>query len=293
MKAALRKFLLFLITFNSIGAAFAADKTSSAGAVRKAIVVNDSAAVYKSPDFDAPVLTYLKEGMSYLVSTQVFGPFLKIKVSEQMTGYIADTDVNTVKDSKKVIEKKEKAAKVLVKHEEESREASRKLKPFQWTRFSGLQLSSIRFREETMGLRPSENLTFYGLKMTGPDLLIEGEMVTEFNLQFHLDAPNYYETATGKPASGMLMLLDVMMLSQNPQGKNALLYFGFGPMIRYSKFDVSLGNIPYSLQDIAFGAKFNLGIGLRVSKLALRAETQLFWEKLIYSGIGVTAQMEF
>ncbi len=293
MIAAIRIFFTSLIIFCLVNSTYAAEKAVASGGVRKAIVVNDSAAVYKSPDFDAAVLTYLKEGKSYLVSTQVFGPFLKIKVSDQMVGYIADTDVNAAKDFKKTVEKKEKTAKTVVKRSEEEKETSSKSRPFQWTRFSGLQLSSIRFREQTMGLRPSENLTFYGLKMTGPDLLIEGQMITEFNLQFHLDAPNYYETATGKSASGMLMLLDVMLLSQNPQGKNALLYFGFGPLIRYSKFDVSLGSIPYSLQDIAFGAKFNLGIGLRISKLALRAETQLFWEKLIYSGIGVTAQIEF
>ena len=293
MTTALKVTIVWFLNFGLLGSALSAEKLVEMAGFRKAIVVNDSAAVYKAPDFDATVLTYLKEGKAYMVSNQVFGAFLKIKVSDQMVGYIADTDVNSAKDSKKVVEKKEKSAKVVAKHEDEEKHISKKSRPFQWTRYSGLQLSSIRFREQTMSLRPSENLTFYGLKMTGPDLLIEGEMVTEFNLQLHLDAPNYYETATGKPASGMLMLLDVMMLSQNPQGKNALLYFGFGPMIRYSKFDVSLGNIPYSLQDIAFGAKFNLGIGLRVSKLALRAETQLFWEKLIYSGLGVTAQMEF
>lgn len=280
------KFVVLLIFLIS-GAAFSKPKV-----VYKGKVINDGAIVYKAADFDSPVLGYLPAGKVYEISSKTFGPFYRIRVEKQI-GYIADIDIKPInfKPTAPPGEEKKKMAK----------EISRKKKklPFTLTRFVGPAFSSVNYTEDTLGATRSEALSFFGAKISGPDVVIEGEIPTEINLNFHLGAPTYYETLTGLGTGGFLFLTDFQLQHVRAVAQNALIYFGFGPMFRFSKFDLSLRDSTtgrssaYRAEDAALGAAFSAGLGLRMGAVALRAEGKYFWEKNKYWSLGGALQFEF
>lgn len=261
-------------------------------AAEKAQVINEGAAVYQSDDFDSPVVENLKAGQVFDISSQKYSDaFYKIRVRKGVIGYIADTDVRTKAQAieQKKSKKKEKKAKAEKKEKNKL--------PFLLTQYVGLQYAQIYFREDTMGLKPTANLGFFGLQIAGPDMVVAGPGYTVLNVLFHQGAPKYYETATGKEANGMIFLLDFLFQTVNPLGENAMSFYGLGPLFKYSKFNVTLldGSTPksYSMTDATLGAVFNLGAGLRVGDAALRLEWQYYWEKMQYWGLGLAVQMPF
>lgn len=80
----------------------------------------------------------------------------------------------------------------------------------------------LRFREGALGLRPTDQLLFYGLKISGPNLIVEGPMYSELNFLFHSGAPKYYEQATGQGAAGWILFSDFMFqfINAAPEFKN-------------------------------------------------------------------------
>lgn len=253
-------------------------------------VVNDGSLVYKNADFDSPVITRLRRGGQYLISTQVFGPFYKIKVKDGLFGYIADTDIRPVLSAEEK-QKLEEEARARLEAQKEARRKS-----VEEERYRGFTLAQINYREATMGFRPTDSMTFYGLKFSGPDLAAEGSY-TDANLLFHFGAPKYYQEATSRAADGYAMILNFLYQIPSPQGKNTMLVYGFGPMVKYSKWSVALpngtGEDPFELTDIAVGAVFNLGITHRFDHFALRGEFQFYWEDMQYTGLALAVQLPF
>lgn len=175
-------------------------------------------------------------------------------------------------------------------------ESSRKQKPFEFTKYRGFELAQIGFKEDTMSLDPKENILFYGFRMSGVDTLFEGGYL-DSHILAHFGAPSYYEKGTGQSAEGFILLMDFKWQSLFPQGPNTLLFFGFGPMLRFSKFSVGLNNgsqkEAYDLIDLNVGASFNLGLAQRIGQVALRGEWQYYWEKTQYNGFALSVQLPF
>jgi hypothetical protein len=282
--------ILFLMSFFGVTSLHAQTQKF---AVYKAKVINSNAAVYSKPDFDSPVIGYVNSGKEYEISSKVFsGAFYRIKVKENLIGFIADSDVVPVNFATKTV--KTNAGKIRTVKQQDPAKQNR---PFSLTRFVGFEYGVFNFREETMGIKPTAQLGFYGIKFTGPNVIVEGDMVTEAHFLFHPGAPKYYEAATTKAADGWILLADILFLSVYPQTKNTQTYFGFGPMLKYSKFNVQLdvgsSTKNYSMDDINFGAAFNLGLGLRLGSWAARCEIKYYWEQIHYYGLGVAVQMPF
>lgn len=266
-------------------------------------VVSEEAQVYDQPNFDAAVIGVVPGGATFDISKNLFGgAFYKIRITEpgqpSRLGYIADSDI---RPNFKTATSNYKAAagkNAKKKNQPEKPERKRK-KSFENTRYVGPMFALIDYQEETMGAKPHENLGFYGLKISGPNVLLEGLIPMELNLMFHSGAPSYYEKATGNSASGFIFLGNILLQTYWPMGPNALTFFGFGPMMKYSKFDVELRdsgtgkNQPYSLEDISVGLSLNAGLGLRAGPVALRVDYQYFYEKQPYGGFSAAVQWGF
>jgi len=272
----------------------------------KARVVNEEVQVFEKPDFDSKVIATIEEGRVFDVSSQMYGgAFYRIRLKPGLLGYVSDADVkplwkgggkgsaeNTEKPVSKAEEKKQKAKQA-------KKRPDKKKRPFEYTQYVGFQYASIEYQEETMGDRRREPGSFFGVKLSGPDLIVEGAFPTEVNFLFHQGAPSYYERLTGKDADGWIILMDFLWESYFPQGRNSLLFLGFGPMLRYSKFNVNLTDaatnktLGYSMEDIAVGAVFNAGAAVRLGEVALRGELQYYWEKQPYWGAGASLQFAF
>lgn len=264
-----------------------AQKATPASKGQTAEVTVDGAIVYQEANFDAPVIVTLPVGKKIRISTGKKDTFYRILVKPGVTGWISDVDVSvplskSVKS--KASSKKSKKAKA---------ERPKNTKPYYLRRHLGLQYMIVQYREKTLGRRPIESLGFVGFKMTGTDVLIEGDLPSEINFMFHSGAPDYYRDITGVGMSGFAMLADMMLLSPVAIGDGHTVSIGFGPMMKYSRFTTSIGGKSLNLEDFNLGAAFSLAAGIGVGPVSLRAEYKYFWETQTYSGLGVAAQMEF
>lgn len=279
---------------------------AAAGAWQQAQVITPNANVYQAADFDSPVLGHLKQGTVWNISKDVTGAFYQIRVRDNLIGYVCDVDVKAGKPIAKGNLGPEKP-KPLSGATPAKREppAVKKQRSFEYTDFWGIELASIRYRENTMGLRPTDQLSFYGLQFSGPNIVFDG-YTTEFNALVSLGAPRYYQQATGNDASGFIFLTDFLFLQNRNLSRDVMFFFGFGPMFKFSKFEVALncdaglcngtttGTLPESLTDMSLGAVFDTGITQRLgSSFALRAELQYYWEKLQYYGFSLSGQFSF
>lgn len=257
--------------------------------VQKGTVINDGAMVYQDADFDAPVIDTLKRGAVHSISKGTKGPFHKIRLNSGSLGWIADTDIK-LGVLKLASVKKEKTP------EQEERE--RRKKPFFATRYRGPTFEFINFSEETLGKERSANLVFYGIKFNGYNTIFDGDIYADANIIFHSGAPDYYQSYTKKSADGMILIANFLLQTTLPQSKWHLVYYGFGPMFRYSNFNLEVPNgtktTSYTAADMSLGALFDLGLAFRIgSSLSLRADAKYYWEKTQYYGLGLNLGWEF
>lgn len=296
--------------------AFAQTSTSTPAASQsqKAQIVNDGALVYKDADFDATVLGELRAGKIYMVSVKQRGPFYKIRVKPGVTGWIADNDIRLARGHSKgnaagsapapatpaaAVKKGAKAtpAPIPGKDEKKLEAPAKPLKPFYISRYRGPTLAYLTYNEDTMGKLRTQNMPFYGFKVNGPNTMFSGDLRTDAEFLFHFGAPEYYQQATGNAGNGWIFLTDFIFETALPQSKWHMLTFGFGPMFKYSHYEVALlengKTINYSLDDMALGAVLDGGLAFRVYSYALRFNVKYYFEKTKYWGFGATFGFPF
>jgi len=286
----LNSFLFLFLFFVGVGAFAQSQKVK---------IVNDGALVYKQPDFDAPVLTQLRAGQIYDVSTQTKGPFYKIRIKPGQMGWIADTDVRTGKAAAVAGKKPDKTEEKKKEQPKDNFLEKKRPRSFYASRYRGPVVSYLTYSENTMGKLRTENMPFYGFKVQGPNTMFSGDFRTDAEFLFHTSAPGYYEKATGYPASGWIFIADFVFETAYPQSKWHMLTFGFGPMFKYSHYQVSLLDVTnkplaYSLDDMALGAVFDGGLAFRIADTyALRFNLKYYWEKTKYSAGSITFGFPF
>lgn len=258
---------------------------------QQATVIQEGALVYQAADFDAPIIATLKRGAVYSVSTKVKGPFYKIRLKPGTVGWVADVDVRPgiIKLAPAVSEKK------VNKQKEEEKNLPKR--PFSETRYRGPTFDYVNFTENTLGEGRSDYLLFYGIKFNGFNTVIEGEIYTEGNILFHVGAPKYYSEVTKRGADGFIIFADFLLQAVAPQGKKRLFYYGFGPMFKYSHFNLELPSgtktVSHVADDMSIGAVFNLGYAFRIGRMSLRTDAKYYWEKEAYPGLGLNLGFEF
>lgn len=288
-----RPLLSFIFTTVFLGAAFAQ--------TQKATVTGANAAIYRSPDFSSPVLGRVKAGSQYIISTKTFGLFYQIKIRPGLTGYIAESDLSIAnRPMNKKPEAKPKNETIAKKPEDKSHLEQRRT--FKMTNFWGVSFGLLRYREDTMGMKPTDNLAMLGINMSGPNIVIDG-YPTAFNFMISLAPPKYYGDATGDSVSGFMINTNFLLQYLFPSSRNTMSFFGFGPMFKYSRWSV-VGWAPrasdgavlranQNLDDMALGVVFNAGFSLRMNNFALRTEFDYYWEKMQYYGINLSGQFAF
>lgn len=251
-------------------------------------VLNDGAIVYKAPSFDAPVLGYLKSGKTYSISSKLFeGAFYKILVKKGVIGYIADTDIST---NKKTIETM-KDAREQAKKEFEAEQTGRPAKSFAQSQFGGLGYRFLDYRERTLGGMKKGHVPMIGMSLFGPGMFLGVE--SAFNVLMSSGAPDYYKEITGQATSGFLLLMDMTFETVFPQSQNVVTHIGFGPMLRYNKYNVQIGTTPYSLEDATIGLVLGVGGAVRMGRVALRGDLKYHHEVTQYWGAQLSLQYGF
>jgi hypothetical protein len=258
-----------------------------------ATVVNDQALVYSEPDFDAEQIAEITEGTSVEVSQKAFGAFHRIKLPDGKMGYIADNDFQ-FKGKVKTAPTIAPVNKLSTPDKASKTKKNRRTRRGQ---FWGPQFSYVGYREETMGLKPTQNSVFFGAKFFGPEILFEGSSTTDVNVMLKVGAPDFYRQATGVSTQGWILYSDFLFQNVYPQTDEIANYLGYGLMFRYSKYDVGLisGTTTnyYDLEDMVLGFVASAGFSYKIDQMLLRGEYKLYWEKMQYWGLGLSLLFPF
>lgn len=263
-----------------------------------ASIVTDGALVFSKPDTTASVLTQLPAGRRARVSTKatrgVDGIFRRIQVGNRV-GYILADDVavgeaaaaTAVPAPDKKPQKKEKPKKKANKANED-----KKREPMYFTRFIGLLFGQSDFKEDMVGVDTKTAFPIYGLKITGPDILISGPII-DFNFALHLGAPSYYDTYSETRPTGFIVFTDALLVIPVTQAMDSMIYFELGPALVYSQFGVVNSGRLMDLKNLNLGLSMAFGGAYRIEKVALRLEGKYLIEKHSYKSFLASIQYEF
>ena len=237
--------------------------------------------VYVAPDFDSKVIGRLKPGTRVRVSRQTTGKFYKFHkvVMGRRVGYIADNEV--------AIGNRAVASTTSSDRPRKRRET----KPVYFSRFVGVLVGTTELKEGITGVDASDQLLIYGLKITGPDVLMGTPM--DLNFALHYGAPKYYDKLSSVRPAGFILYTDALLLLPWLQRQNFAGLFGVGPLLVYSDFQVVNGGRAQSLSTLNIGASFMAGVVYRFSRVGLRLEGKYFLEKQSAKAIQVGLQTEW
>jgi hypothetical protein len=287
--------LIFLFCSHLLAAESATTKkTSSAG--QDALIKPETAIVYDSASFDGSAIAYLAKGEGVRISKKTYGKiqkFYKLRLPNGKFGYVSTLDVATGKraGAKPVAKNSSKP----MSDQERDRVTRARLKralsePMMYNKWFGLFAGSMNFREKIENASGKASLLTYGLKITGPDILIGGPIM-DINLLLHFGAPEYYNDISLTKPSGFLFFGDTMMLIPFGLGDNTGFYVGLGPMFKYANYKwVTNAGLPQAKTDFNVGGSFSTGLAYRLSAFSVRIEGKYYVEKVTHTQIQFALQ---
>lgn len=294
--------LILLLTTLSFPGLSQAQESKRKIPAQWAITQTPGAAVYKVPNFDAPVLGYLEQGEKVLASRKIYkgigglGTFYRVRTQKGLQGFVSDIDlVPQFKGNSP--QKSEKESSILPPGSEnpqyeEVEDIIENREPFYFTRYIGGTLGSLEFTEKFSGQELSAATTMYGLRMVGPRVLFDGPPL-DFGVSFHLGGPDYYQGFTGSPATGFFLFSDLLINLPLLELSDTLIHYGLGLMSTYTKFRVLVRDSYIDSQELRLGAAFSLGASYRYKKYALRFDAKYYYEKTQYTGYWLSIMTEY
>ncbi len=278
--------------------------SKAAAGSQRGVVSVEEATVFKDANFDSEVLEMAPQGRVFEMSLGKRDGFYRVRLKPGTTAWISEGEIQAQGTAEAPAAeaplKKETKKKQSKKTEDAPLEPRKKRKSMEAMRFRGFSLESVNYAESTMGALRHETLLTYGFRVSGPNTLFTGDMPTDLEIMVHPSAPSYYATQTGNSTSGFLLMGNFLFLTQIPESKTMMFYYGFGPSLRYSTYRVTLGDAAstnqksYDLSDMTLGAVFGAGLNLMLGdQYALRLDGRYYWESERYFALGLAIQKEF
>ncbi len=262
-----------------------------------AIVKTDNAIVYENPDFDSGALMYFPAGQKVRISKTIFGSyfkFYKVKVNGNKIGYITTIDV-TIQNEKESRAGAKAAKNPQARQRNQPQRSQDKyppVHPFMQTKYLGIFVGFLNYKETISGIDASENLMVYGLKLTGPKTLID--LPTDLTMTLHYGAPTYYNSFSSVKPTGFVLITDLLLLFPFLERKQTAFHFGLGPLIDYSSFQFGTPSGIANSSDLSIGLSAALGFGVKLGlNWAARGEYKMMWERSSYSAYQLAIQNRF
>ncbi len=276
----------------------------------KSAQLKNESPVYEAPNFDAPVKVFLSKGkkIRYLPKRYKgpggFGFFYKITLRRGEYGYIVedDIDISKAKTSKKKSNDSNNSNKKSFSFlegnpfskpsfsEEENMDFDSSI---YLSRYIGLTYNSINYSEIINHQKRSTFSQFYGLKLSGPEVLIGAPL--DLNLMTLFSPPRSYRYFTTK-ATGFTLIADLIFMLPMAEWNNFMIYYGIGPLLTYTRYNL----VPHGNQkkgryeEIRLGASFPLGLAFRFKhKFLLKAEVKYYAESQKYLGFQLGLQYAY
>jgi hypothetical protein len=287
----MRFFVLISILIQSmmLSSAFAAEK------FRKAQAVRPDVEIYGTASFDAKIIQYIKPGKYYYISNKTFGPFYKIKISDKILGYVADTELDIqgvgviqekpFVDDPQVQSKAKKNTKdpdsFFPEEEEEEDESNFK------TSYNGLILHLINYHETTMGGLQVADL--YGIGYRYIPFISDYSASIAWDMTAAYGAPAYYTDVINADAKGLTLWTGAQVVNVSIVDNNKTLRYGIGGFLKYSNYNVTtkITEKTYSLQELTFGVSLEGGFIFHFNLISLDLGLRYYWERESYGGLSI------
>ena len=264
----------------------------------KIISLRNEAAVYEAPNFDAPVKIFLPQGrkVRYFFKRYKgpggFGVFYRVKFRKKGYGYVVEDDIHP--PNQKPEDSKDEGLIGPFGDAPFEFETSPNLgDSIYLSRYVGLSYSSVNYTEAAFGQKFAEPNPFFGLKFSGPGVLVEAPL--DINMMLLFGAPSYYRKFSY--AGGFLLLSDIVFMLPLLEWKDFLVYYGLGPFLSYSMYNVKfkeLRNSNWESQEVRMGASFPLGAAIRFNKkFLIKAEVKYYFEQERYFGFQAAFQWSY
>lgn len=257
---------------------------------RFAVVTAPSTQIYEKPDLDAKVIATVQQGVKIPVSKGTRGEFAKFHRTRVLgrLGWVLILDVKPEAQAKKVLaEVQAQAMKPgpFASDEESSEDAksgSRKERePFAFTRSVSFVIGQTQYKEAIGGQDFIASLMHYGLKLTGPDLLLTGPLM-DVNVVLHYGAPPYNEAMSSIKPTGFVLWTDANLLVPLFFREDTLVALGFGPLLVIANTQTSQGDQTSSKWKTDLGATVELSAGYRFEDISFRLEGKYMFEDKTY-----------
>ncbi|USN48733.1 MAG: hypothetical protein H6626_06485 [Pseudobdellovibrionaceae bacterium] len=271
-----------------------------------AIVVVEGAAVYKFPNFDAPILEYFQNNKRVKISNKKYegigglGSFYKIRIRKGLYGYITDIDVVIQPTStskrpaeKRPIEKEEAPADPWANAAEAGYDAPVGGEPMFYRRYVGLYGGMLNFSEKVVDRFETESVTVFGLKVTGPGALFDGPPI-DFEVGVSPSAPSYYSKLTSSPVKGFFIAGHLALMLPAIEKPQWYGYYGLGVMYVYAKYTIPADSVSIDSQELRLGLSVLGGAVYQVTdRFFVRAGAKYYYEKAGYVGAELSIQTTY
>lgn len=291
-------------------------KPKSKDAGQSALIKVDGSAIYEYPNFDSPVIEYMDRSKKVKISKKIYpgigglGAFYKIRVKKGVYGFIADTDAEVTgkklsekgksddddEDDQKLEEEGGADPTQLQSSMYGDSDESEVKDSFYLTRYVGFSYATYNYAEVLRSQTEVAQTAMLGAKISGP-LGVMGGIPLDVNILFATAAPDFYGEIASS-TSGYMIISDALVTLPLYESKSALVYYGFGAMLRYSSWRVQLKNQPNKAavdsQEIGIGAAAMAGAAFRLGqKFVLRGDGRYYYEKEKYFGYGLALQFKY
>ena len=273
-----------------LSSAFAAEKFRKAQAVRLDVEI------YSTASFDAKIIHYIKPGNYYYISNKTFGPFYKIKVSDKILGYVADTELDIqglgVIQEKPFIDdpgaqpkakKKKTDADAFFPEEDQEEEDEGNFK----SSYNGLILHLVNYHETTMGGLQVADLYAIGYRYI--PFLSDYSASIAWDISAAYGAPAYYTDKINADAKGLTLWTGAQVVNISIVDSNKTLRYGIGCFLKYSNYHITtkITERSYSLQELTFGLSLEGGFIFHFNPVSLDLGLRYYWERESYGGLSI------
>lgn len=274
-----------------------------------ALVIVDGSAIYQAPNFDSPVIEYLDRGKRILVSKRMYrglgglGAFYKVRLRPRVYGYITDVDVEVQGGQTSSRNRPEEDQQIEGDPTVLQPDLEDESEPFvadgsgvYFTRYLGPTIQMLNYSEVLNKSKKSSAMQLFGGKLSGPGSWLGG-MPLDFELLVSVSAPKFYDDIASS-SSGFMLLGHMMPMFPFMTASKYVVYYSFGPMLRYSNFKVKIKNKPATpevdSQELALGFNFGLGVAWQIGRrYALRIDGRYTYENESYFGAGAAFQFQY
>lgn len=261
-----------------------------------AVVQDEGATVFPNPSFDTDPIAYLDPGQKVRVSRKKypgkdgFGLFYIVFIASGQRGYVSDVEIIPQFTETKFT----KREKQNPEFEEVTKEPEPQKEPMLFTRYLGLSVHSVQFKEAFSGGDLDAATPMYGLKLTGPGYLFE-EIPLDIDILLAPEPPEYYDKVLATaPSSGLLIFTSMALKFPFIDLDNFHIYYSLGLVGNYSRFKIQIGSNTFDSQEFKVGLLGGLGAAMRIKgRYFIQGDARYYYEKTKYWGYAISFGLQY